>query len=219
MSRISTVAACAAAALVAASPAAAQSNPPIGGVFDAISSDQLVALFTGAGINARYLQYESETHFVQVSEGGVTIAMVGLRGCDGATSASRCKMVQPFTLFDGAGLTLAAANQLNLEKFGLASLMLLPDGNAVIGIKLLLDGGVTEANLRNNLGVFFADLATFAKSVTPGVIARVSVAKDSPFGYPMMVKALPATEGGVHALGTGAIAADALSDRLQTAPQ
>jgi hypothetical protein len=161
----------AAAFALGAGPAAAQ-NTLSAGAIGALTPDEVIRLFASAGAVAEYAGYENETHFVRTNVENL-VSYVGLRSCDSAARSARCKLLQPYAMFSSPGLTLAQVNELNLGAMNISTVMLHPDQSAMVGAKFNLDGGVNEANIRNNLATFFADIVAFAGGVSPGTAAQV----------------------------------------------
>lgn len=188
----------AAAAALFISPTLAQNAMQTpGGVLTTVTSDYVVNLLVNSGIAAQYVGYEDKTHFIEVKNDSF-VAYVGLRGCDGATRAARCTLIQPYAIFTIAGLTLSQVNQLNLQSFDLALVMLHPNDSALVAAKIYVDGGVAETNLRNNFGRFFLDVTRFTDAVKPGAVAEVSFDRRSGRG------AAGAAAGIVYARGAEA---------------
>jgi hypothetical protein len=204
-----------AAAAVLVAPASAQNTQLMGGAFGAVTVDYVIGLFTSGGISAQYVNYESETHFIEVREGDL-VAYIGLRGCDSAARTARCTLVQPYAMFNVVGLTLAHVNQLNLQAFEQSVAMLRPDNLAMVGCKLHVDGGVTEANLRNDLGRFFLDVASFVEGISPGAKAQVRFQPTSQSGYatPEIESAVSTASAEANSLAGSATALHAVAQRL-----
>lgn len=167
---------CALGALAAAQGSALAQNlqlTPQGGVIQKISSNDMISILQSVQLGARLIDDAADgTKTIEATAGGDTV-YIAMRGCDGAGGASLCELVQPYGFFNAQGVTYDQINSFNMNVSGIATAALLPD-RGVMATKIYLSGGVTQANLIYELGVYFSDISRLIQSVTPGVVAKVS---------------------------------------------
>lgn len=155
--------------------ASAQNNqfaaqPVIGG----ITTNEVIAILQSATLTAALIDEDQNgVKTIEASSGDNTV-YVALRDCQGAGAAAPCALVQPFGLFPAGGVTLDQINNYNINVSAVATAGLMPDNRGVIATKIYLVGGTTQNNLIFELALFFNDIDLLLKSVTPGVIARIS---------------------------------------------
>ncbi len=143
-------------ALGAAAPAAAQNNFGAPQVMTGVSADQIIQLFTGAGMQGASAGASGGDHLVELRSSEGFIMYVALSGCAGQASSAPCSLVKPYAIFNEP-LPLELVNEFNYSVSNVATLMMMPDNRALLGVKILLEGGVTEANLRAYLGSYMFD--------------------------------------------------------------
>jgi hypothetical protein len=73
-------------------------------------------------------------------------------------------------------MALDSVNRFNYSSSSVSTLMMMPDGRLLLGVKLLLDGGVTETNLRTYLASYMFDVASLIEG--PNDSAATNVAYD-----------------------------------------
>lgn len=130
-------------------------------VIDAVSINDMVQLFTAVGFSTSIKQNDQEgiqleLRLAQAPTQGA--AYVALRDCDRSGFVERCQLVEPFAFIQVPGMTLARANDINLNKTKIANFGLAANEAGIIATKIYLYYGVTPQHLAALLGLFFDDI-------------------------------------------------------------
>lgn len=175
--KYASLAALALFAVAGAQPGAAQnlqfSQAP--SVIQFVTPSDIAVIFQRVGWSVSEMAPEtnSRTLRIQTTEG--LIFLVVLRGCEtGPTGAAECAQVQPYAAFTGFGVTLSDVNSFNLDRSRIATLMLTPNDDAILGARFFVSGGVARANLDVNLGNYLFDVANFVEGASSGARTNVS---------------------------------------------
>lgn len=170
----SMLAAMAALGLAAGTGAASAQNslagePVIGGV----SADTIVALFGSAGMPGVVVGASGEDQLVELRSSDGFVMYVGLSNCASQASSAPCALVKPYAIFN-SGAPLENVNHFNYSVSSVATLMVMGDGRLLLGVKVLLDGGVTMSNLRAYLASFMYDAAALLEGPEDSMASNVA---------------------------------------------
>ena len=130
-----------------------------------LSRNGLTGTFEG-----EYEDGEKISKMISAANGDATVYF-SLRECEGVSETAPCSLVEAFTYFTGAGLTLSHVNAFNLEESRASIAGLLDDGQGIIATKIWLHHGVTIENLEFNIGLFFFDTDLLLANIQPGALA------------------------------------------------
>lgn len=170
----SMLAAMAALGLAAASGAARAQNSFAGEpVIKGVSADAIVALFGSAGMAGSVVGASGEDQLVELQSGDGFVMYVGLSGCASQASSASCSVVKPYAIFNG-GLPLEDVNYFNYSVSNISTLMMMADGRLLLGVKVLLDGGVTLGNLRTYFAAYMYDAAALLEGPEDSMASNVA---------------------------------------------
>lgn len=174
------------AALVAAASAFAPASAA--DTMTSISSDRLAAMFKAAGAtDVQVTKPEAGVEIVSLVDGGGTTDFV-LMNC----AADGCPTMQMTALFEkDPRFTLQAINGYNSKVLN-AQAAVMQDGNVVLMGLYVLNGGVTEDNLKFNIVIFLKAPELF----TNHILSQVTAAADGKgAAQPVAAQASPLTMG------------------------
>ena len=220
MSIISFIAAAGLASLAATQVLAANEQLSGGRVIESVTAPEIAEVYAGTGWQTEIRQSDATSQAVVVRTETGFVFVVMLRACTGAPM--RCTLVQPYAQWEPANITLNQVNAFNFQTSKISAMMMLEDGSTLLGAKFYMNGGVTAANLRTNLGIFLADIDLVLQGVKPGARADVAFAGgDAAQGYALKGASgiapadLPA-ERNVFGVGRPGISQDAIDAFLRT---
>lgn len=201
-------------------PAAAQNNLGAPAVIGGVSADDIVSIFTVVEMEGRIVGASGGDQLVELASPDGFVMYVALSQCAGQASTAPCSLVKPYAIFENTGLTLATINDFNFQTSNISTLMQMPDGRALLGVKLLLEGGVTIANFSSYLGNFMFDAAAMLEGPSDGAAATVayhpqSALGPSPIPSPGVVPAAAAQTNAFDVGMTGAAKAAAALTRAK----
>lgn len=176
------------AAFVAAASALASAPASAADVMTSLTSDRLSAMFKAAGATeVQVTKPEAGVEVVSLVDGGGTTDFV-LMSC----TADGCPTLQMVVVFDkDARFTLEAINAYNSKVLN-AQAALMPNGNVVLMGLYVLNGGVTEDNLKFNIAIFLKAPELF----TNHILSQVTAAADAKgAAQPVAAQASPLTMG------------------------
>ncbi|GJL91138.1 hypothetical protein [Hyphococcus sp.] len=180
-------------------PAAAQNSLVSPKVMDAVSANGIVSIFSEVEMTGSVVGASGGDQLVQlVSEDGF-VMYVALSNCASQAATAPCSIVKPYAIFEGSGFTFEAVNGFNFSVSNVSTLMIMPDGRGLLGVKLLLTGGVTPENFTTYLGNFMFDAAALLGEAEES--AATSVSYESPQGLGPKPGTIPAASARMNAFG------------------
>lgn len=159
--------------LGSAADAAAQNNFAAPALMDGVSADKIIQLFSDAGMQGALAGASGDGRLVELKSPEGFIMYVALSNCAGQASSAPCTLVQPYAIFNDSP-PLDFVNRFNYSAANVATLMVMPDERALLGVKILLEGGVGEANLRAYLGNYMFDVVALLEGPQDGAATNVA---------------------------------------------
>jgi hypothetical protein len=189
-----------------AGPAFAQNSLVSPKVMDAVSANGIVSIFSEVEMTGSVIGASGDDQLVQlVSEDGF-VMYVALSNCTSQAATAPCSIVKPYAIFEGGGFTFEAVNGFNFSVSNVSTLMIMPDGRGLLGVKLLLTGGVTPENFTTYLGNFMFDAAALLGEEAED--AATSVSYDPEQGLGPNPGIVPAASARVNTFGLATAGAE-----------
>ncbi len=177
-----------------AAPAVAQNNFAAPQVRNGVSANEIVTLFAGVGMAGQIVGASDGDQLVELTSPEGFVMYVALSRCASQASSSPCVQVQPYSIFEGHGLSFSHVNDFNFRRSNIATLMMMPDGRALLGLKLLLDGGFTMSNFGINMGTYMYDVAKLLEGAPGDAATNVAYQPQPAFGPAPGVIPAPAAQ-------------------------
>ncbi len=182
-----------------ATPALAQNSLASPMVMDSVSANGIVSLFSEVEMSGSVVGASGADQLVELESEDGFIMYVALSECASQAATAPCKVVKPYAIFEGPGFTYEAVNGFNYNIANISTLMIMPDGRALLGVKLLLNGGVTVENFTTYLGNYMFDAAALLSEPEQDVSTNVSFEPSQGLGPKPGI--VPAASARVNAFG------------------
>ena len=214
-----------AALVVLAAPQASRAQTNSLGTLDPATDPLLTSLSPDALINllAERAQFTGEIIsepgtqpiFVRFTAPTGANVFAGFANCSGTDATAQCTMVEMFTYFDASGTTLSVVNNFNVATSFIATASITPDGRGYLASKTYLNGGVKQANLLNQIGLYFLDIDRLIRALQPGIGTQVSaVTGTTPFPQGSIASDQYAKRFSVNPVGGGIFTSEAARGKI-----